>query len=242
MKNNYFFSDLDGTLISNNKLMSKDLIKEINNLIDYGLNFSIATSRSFLGAKKFLQDINFNIPLVFLNGAIITDKNGKIFLKKELKRNDYHYILNHIITQNGIPVVITYSKKEKIYSLINVNGCKIPLSLNDLFDLNNIVAVYGVYNSSRKIVLNNRLQEYHFDKMIQYVDKDVCKYNGIKYISGENRIVFFGDDKCDIEAIIKSDFGFIVGNKININNISKLEFDNGASVLSIIKNISETNY
>lgn len=66
---NLFISDLDGTLLNKNEEISKESIEIINDLINQGLNFSVATARSLEGAKHILAPLNLKLPIVTFNGV-----------------------------------------------------------------------------------------------------------------------------------------------------------------------------
>ena len=77
-----YISDLDGTLLKRDKTISKYSIQVINNYIESGGLFTIATARSITTAKKIIKEINFNIPVILLNGVFIYDiKEGRYIVK-----------------------------------------------------------------------------------------------------------------------------------------------------------------
>lgn len=65
--------DIDGTLLSEDKVIADstaDLIKEASN---NGVKFTIATGRMFRGAVKYAERLGIDIPIITYNGAIIRD-------------------------------------------------------------------------------------------------------------------------------------------------------------------------
>lgn len=73
-----YISDMDGTLLSSEGRVPEKTSEMLNKFINNGTLFTVATSRSVISAKELLQDINMNIPAVFMNGAYIYDlKNDK---------------------------------------------------------------------------------------------------------------------------------------------------------------------
>ena len=54
-------SDLDGTLLNNEKRITEYAEKTLNRLIGCGMNFSIATARTAATVQKLLSSIHVNI-------------------------------------------------------------------------------------------------------------------------------------------------------------------------------------
>lgn len=82
MKKTLYISDLDGTLLSGSSFLSPFTIQTLNQLIQDGALFSIATARNLPSSTPRIQDIQFQIPIILNNGAIMYDWQKK----------HYHYI------------------------------------------------------------------------------------------------------------------------------------------------------
>lgn len=67
------YSDVDGTLIGRTGEISSAVIHEIEQFVEAGHGFTLATGRSFRGVKRLLQQIPVNTPLVLCNGAYVYD-------------------------------------------------------------------------------------------------------------------------------------------------------------------------
>ena len=52
---NLYISDLDGTLLNSEGKLSEYTIKTINEMIEEGLDFTIATARGFDSVKSILE-------------------------------------------------------------------------------------------------------------------------------------------------------------------------------------------
>lgn len=66
-----YVSDLDGTLLNKNAEISVYTMKTLNNLIDRGLNFTVATARSYASVGKILNGVNLKLPVILMNGVLI---------------------------------------------------------------------------------------------------------------------------------------------------------------------------
>lgn len=68
-----YITDLDGTLFNSQIKISEKSIKIINELMENGLMFTIATARSFESAIKYIKPLNLKLPIVLYNGVYIYD-------------------------------------------------------------------------------------------------------------------------------------------------------------------------
>lgn len=68
-----FISDLDGTLLDPHAEVSTFSTRCLNDLLNQGMHFTIATARTPLSALQILQNIPINIPMILMNGAFIYD-------------------------------------------------------------------------------------------------------------------------------------------------------------------------
>lgn len=66
-----FISDLDGTLLNSNGEISDNTAIILNRLISKGLNFTVATARTWASAEKILEKIELKFPVILMNGVLI---------------------------------------------------------------------------------------------------------------------------------------------------------------------------
>lgn len=76
-----YISDLDGTLLNKSIELSKQTVDTLNELINKGLHFTVATARTAATVVKLLEPLNINIPVILMNGVIIYDIPTKQYLK-----------------------------------------------------------------------------------------------------------------------------------------------------------------
>lgn len=69
-----FVTDLDGTLMQNDKSLSEYTINVLNGLIDEGMNITYATARTFSSAWKITKDIHFSLPVITRNGTVLANQ------------------------------------------------------------------------------------------------------------------------------------------------------------------------
>lgn len=68
-----FISDLDGTLLQNDASLSTFARNSLEEMMDAGVAFSIATARSITSARLVLGELGLRLPIVCSNGAYIAD-------------------------------------------------------------------------------------------------------------------------------------------------------------------------
>ena len=86
--------DLDGTLLNDNKTVSKENLDTIHNLIEMGYEVVIATGRNYLSARTLTREIEDNLIYISNNGNIIIDsKDDRTILNTFLNFDDYKKVL-----------------------------------------------------------------------------------------------------------------------------------------------------
>ncbi len=83
-----FLTDLDGTFLNKNAKVSENSARIINELINDGLLFSIATARTYATVIPLFKDVDLRLPLVLMNGVCIYDPlNKKTLSIHSIKKN-----------------------------------------------------------------------------------------------------------------------------------------------------------
>ena len=77
-------SDLDGTLLNEQGVVSEENAQAIKKAIDHGIKFVVATGRSYEAASKPLQAVGIIEPIISLNGAFLLLKSREITRKAPL--------------------------------------------------------------------------------------------------------------------------------------------------------------
>ena len=74
MKNDvWLFSDLDGTLLPSDKQIPDDLRDSIQQFVQQGGHFTIATGRTIESARTYWEQLSVKEPMILFNGAMIYD-------------------------------------------------------------------------------------------------------------------------------------------------------------------------
>jgi Cof subfamily protein (haloacid dehalogenase superfamily) len=71
-----FVTDLDGTLLNAEGMISDVSLSILTRLIDEGLPFTVASARSAVSMREVLRGLPVKLPVIEINGAFITDMNS----------------------------------------------------------------------------------------------------------------------------------------------------------------------
>lgn len=96
LRKKYLMTDMDGTLISDDHVVSKRNKDAIQRFVELGGRFSVATGRSEQLVPQFLEGIPVNFPCIFYNGAAVYDWKKKQFLHRETIP---HRILSQLVPE-----------------------------------------------------------------------------------------------------------------------------------------------
>ena len=118
-------ADMDGTLIGNNHKISKENIEAIKIAREKGIEFAIATGRSYEDVKPFLDEYGLKCECVVLNGGEYRDIAGKIVVGIYIDKSIAAKILN-IMSKYDLAVEIytddgyytTNTKEETLKGMI----------------------------------------------------------------------------------------------------------------------------
>lgn len=130
-----YISDLDGTLLNSEQKISRETLEVINELIEKGLNFSIATARSIISAGPILEPLNLKLPIVLHNGVFVYDP----ITKKNILSN---YIPSRE-AESMIEIIQQYGFSPMVFTSKDSIGDKIYYT--------------GIHNEGEKYYINSRL-------------------------------------------------------------------------------------
>ena len=87
-----YVTDLDGTLMRDDKTISNESVVILNRLFSQGIFLTYATARSLSSASEITKSISFNLPVIIRNGTILADPQSK----KEIEISKFGEELQHI--------------------------------------------------------------------------------------------------------------------------------------------------
>lgn len=122
-----YISDLDGTLLQPNVELSITTKKALNELIEQGILFSIATARTIASVETILKDVAINMPIVLMNGVCVYDLNTKQYVKVEaFSPNSTHLLLTIIQRYHlkGFAYIIKNGKLSTYYQELSTKALR----------------------------------------------------------------------------------------------------------------------
>lgn len=232
-------TDLDGTLLNKDHILTEFTINTIDKLIDNGIKVFIATGRIEKGARLISDKFKHKLPIITTNGSRILDENNKellsIFLKDEVKdfliNFDYksfgdEIFINGYSVNNWFVVDDTYisfykhKRLDKKYS-----PEKISREEFKTFDYNKIFFV-GDFNHLLQIreVLRENIGDFVniafvSENSLEIYDKSATKGNAAKFLLKKygislDEVVSFGDGLNDIEMLQMAKKGYVMDNAL----------------------------
>lgn len=240
-----FAMDLDGTSLDNNSILRKETIDALKKLDKNGIKFVFTSGRAMPSVRYLMSLTGIDNPFVTNNGALaMINKEKSIYTKgiddkkiKELinfsENNELSYQFYDVDTyySNRIrPERFNHLKKDSKYGMnYQVN---FSFSTNPLKELNNrkntalkFQIFPDVEKKEEKIMVLEKVKELDLyatssnDKVIEIMEKDVNKFNGISEIGSflginKNEIAAIGDQDNDIPMLENSILSFAMGNSI----------------------------
>ena len=114
-----YVSDLDATLLRNDKTISPYTLNALNSLMERGVLFTYATARSYVSAREVIGSLVPNVPSIIYNGTFLRNNDtGEQKLLYRFKNGDGEKILNEIMSHGIYPLVYAYVDGRECFSYV----------------------------------------------------------------------------------------------------------------------------
>ncbi len=107
-----YVTDLDGTLMRDDKTISNESVTILNRLLAQGMCFTYATARSFTSASDITKDICLKLPVIIRNGTILTDPQTKKEIEVSIFGEELQTI-KQALADTAVPGFVTTYRGEK---------------------------------------------------------------------------------------------------------------------------------
>ena len=212
-------TDLDGTLLNNNKEISKfnqEILKTLIN--DYNVQLILSSGRPYEGVKSYNKLLENNNYSIIFNGASIVDNNGNVIYKQTVEENDVcvHVYDNgkYIVSKEDFPIKSYVQKEQTIEPIIGLENIE-----TYRFDKMLILGKRDILNELYKEISENTDVHSSFsgDLSLEITSKIGNKGKSLEWIChnkgiSPNNIIAFGDNFNDIEMIEYAGIGVAMAN------------------------------
>lgn len=228
------FSDIDGTLLTNDREILPSTLKAINSLKKQDIPFIIISARSPSGIYPILDKHHLSCPIVSYSGALFLDENKKVI---------FHEGMNKIVAKD----VIEFIEKERfdcswnIFSFDNwvvkdrndprivreenaVKAKSIEGSISDIKE-DEIHKILCICNINKTEEIENKLQKmFPFLSIVksspillEIMGAGITKASAIHKVcellnTDISNAIAFGDNYNDKEMLMEVGKGFLMGN------------------------------
>lgn len=227
-------SDMDGTLIGRDEILSDKAIDLVKRLNKKNILFTIATGRVECMANHFVDKLEIQIPYIVCNGATILSKK-ELYIRNQIPAKGLKDLLLKA-DQMGMSIIYTIEGKEYIFRTTPwILGQR--KSFDRYYDehfftkdewenilIDKVTVMDDIRDGRIRVIQDlckNLNGDYCFtrytDKAIEIVEKNSNKASAMKYLSellniDIDEILTIGDHQNDVEMLTESGIGIAVAN------------------------------
>lgn len=106
MNKTLYISDLDGTLLNKEALISDKSLQILNDLIERGALFSIATARTPATVAGITKNLNINLPIVVMTGAALWHRESNTYSDVQHFSHGTPQLLLNIYRRHNVPTFL----------------------------------------------------------------------------------------------------------------------------------------
>lgn len=241
MKYKMVVSDLDGTLLDNEKQITDKTVYILNELHKKGIEIVIATGRNYYMAKKLIDPISNLNPVILSNNGSVVRHNDIVLSYNYLNPLFFEKIYNEGLRRglnpfihvdeydNGYDIIYEKEDFEKEYSgYIKKDYNRARLIKFDPLKMNKILSVcyFDEYNKLSDFGTEMTNPEHYntiFNRnignlaLLEFLHIEGCKWVSLKKYAGQKNIepediIALGDDNNDIEMLKNAGMGIAMVN------------------------------
>lgn len=238
--------DLDGTLLTDEKVISEQTLKTLQRAREQGHEVMIATGRPYRASEVYYQQMKLKTPIVNFNGAFVhhpTDSNWKTIhepinlnVVNEVVDALHDYNFYNIVAEVMDDVYLHYHD-EKLLDIFSFGEPKVTTG-----DIRNYLKADPTSllihaEESQVSTIRNHLSDVHAElidhrrwgapwHVIEIVRSGLNKAVGLSHVTKhlnipKERVIAFGDEDNDLEMIEYAGIGVAMGNAISpLKNIA----------------------
>lgn len=229
------FSDIDGTLLNDQHMMTENTRLSIQSLLQKDIKFVLVSGRSPSGIYSVLNKYKFNCPIIAYSGSIILDENKNIIYEKGMtieaatkiidfiKKSNFNLTLNLFsfddwITENrNNPEVKEEEKASCIESIEgDINSLKEGQMVHDILCMCHPDEIFDIEEK-----ISKKFPEFTVVKSsktyLEIMMNGVNKANAVSHLCkmwniDMKDVLAFGDNYNDVEMLESVGHGIAMGN------------------------------
>lgn len=228
--------DLDGTLLTDELLISPATVSAIQKAVAIGTIVTIATGRMFPSAKLIAQQLGINVPLITYQGAIIKDINEKEVMYERLIPPDIAQKLVEIASEKNIhlqvyqdDILYSASENEKLITYCEASQVPYEIEANlEKLAKNGFTKVLIIDEPDYLDTLQEELrtlfgERAHIAKSkkhyLEVTHPEANKGSALLHLAKmlgveRSEIIGIGDNHNDLELITTAGLGVAMGNAV----------------------------
>lgn len=149
-------SDMDGTLLNDDHMISEENLKAIRKAQEMGRHFTIVTGRDYGAVKSYLEECNLKCECILSNGAEYRDVNGNVIESIHMNKDTVKAIFD-ILNEENLCIQLMTNKGSYI-----TNKDSDKKAIIDRFKL------FNPKMSEEEVV--EFVEEFHKTRGINYID------------------------------------------------------------------------
>lgn len=222
--------DLDGTLLNDDKQISKANLNGLKRAMENNATIAIVTGRALFSALNIIEKYDFDCYLICHNGALIVDqKNHQEIFLQNMEGDAAKKIVDFCIKEKS-PIHIFGENfwgvtgiNQAVEDFVKAHSVE-PNIVKDISEIEklaiiNLVSV-GDTDKVEEFITKNQIDVYFTKSVpntIDIMDKDATKGNGLKILADKlnfkrDEIISIGNYYNDIEMFKASNIGVAIGN------------------------------
>ncbi|MFE6166336.1 Cof-type HAD-IIB family hydrolase [Viridibacillus arvi] len=238
--------DLDGTLLTDEKVISEKTKRTLLQAKEAGHQVMIATGRPYRASKIYYQELGLHTPIVNFNGAFVHHPTNTswqtihspidLSVVKDVVESINHYEIENLIAEVMDDVYVQYHD-QKILDILTMGEPKVTTGILRDYLKDNPTSLLIQASTSNVPLIRQHLADTKAElidhrrwgdpwEVIEIVRRGMHKAVGLSHVAKDlqiprERIIAFGDEDNDLEMIEYAGLGVAMGNGIGqLKNIA----------------------
>ena len=244
-------SDMDGTLLNDDHMISEENLKAIRKAQEMGRHFTIVTGRDYDTVKPYLEECNLKCECILSNGAEYRDINGNVIENVYMNKQSVKIVFDilneaglciQLMTTNGAYMTNKESDKKAVierFKLFNpkMNEEEVIEFVNKFHAERGMKFLDDTFDNDEKLIaeLKNKIKENTSDLAVASTFSNDIEISDIEAQKGlilakaikkmgidKNEVIVLGDSFNDYSMFIEFENSYAMENAIpEIKEIAK---------------------